>query len=328
MRGRATIVLASLAILAGGATTAGEDAAGALDLSAGLTPAPPTPPLSSFTSQQLSRVVSVRVRHTRLRPVRNSNARRIGRSVASLRPTWVTGTLRFARNQYPKRDEIRAWREIRAIVHRVSPGAQFDVVLNALQYRTPAAVTRTMRRMRAKLDPDGWFFDFWSTAFYKHPKMIKAAIANAHLNGEWIGGNIFGLGKRRKLPAGSDFYSVQDHIFYLNLPAVRRLAAQKPVLYHLNSNPHHQRSGGCRFIKRFNSKQRRALIRRRAAQQARYGFRMSYPVLFPQCLRNRPNGPGTYLYAYNAFRDPPVRDEIARQLDRNDFDPSTGGTRR
>jgi hypothetical protein len=313
-------VIVSLSILAfGGASALSEDAADARDLAAVLLgPAP-----AAFSNDQLSRVISARVRHTRLRPVRRSNARRIGRSLASLRPTWVTGTLRYARNQYPKRNEIRVWEEIRRIVRHQNPGAQFDVVLNALHYRTPAAVSRTMRRLRAKLSPEGWFFDFFSSGFHQHPRMVKSAIADAHAHGEWVGGNVFGLAKRRKLPARADFYSVQDHIFHLNLPAVRRLSAQKPVLYHLHSNPHRPRSGGCRFILRFNPKQRKSLIRRRAAQQARYGFRVSYPVLFPQCLRDRPNGPGTFLYAYNAFRDPPVRKEITRQLDRNDFDPAS-----
>ena len=61
-----------------------------------------------------------------------------------------------------------------------SPSAQFDVVLNADQYRTPAAVTRTMRRLSAKLGNEGWFFDFFSSAARRHPKMVKAAIAWAH----------------------------------------------------------------------------------------------------------------------------------------------------
>jgi hypothetical protein len=45
----------------------------------------------------MSRVVSARVHHTRIAVVQNTNARRIGRSLAALRPTWVTGTLRYAR---------------------------------------------------------------------------------------------------------------------------------------------------------------------------------------------------------------------------------------
>ena len=94
-------------------------------------------------------------------------------------------------------------------------------------------------------------------------------------------------------------------------------------MYHLQNDPDRRRSGGCRFIRDFSDKRRRAMIRGRARQQVRYGFRLSYPVLFPQCLRRGPKGHRTFLRAYNAFRDPTVAREIARLLDRYDFDPNT-----
>jgi hypothetical protein len=324
MQGRLAAAAACFAIaLTAGVGGRAESADAQIDLSwLGETVAPSA---GAAYTPMYSRVISARVRHERLRPTRRSNARRIGRALASMRPTWVTGTLRYRRNQYPKRNEVRAWKEIRRIVHHQSPTAQFDVVLNADQYRTPAAIERTMRRLRTKLGPEGWFFDFLSRGARRYPKAVKAAIDNAHAHGEWIGGNIFGFVKRsRGLPLRVDFWSVQDFRgFHLNLPAVRRLAAKRPILYHLESNPHRPRSGGCRFILGLNDGQRKRLIRRRAAQQDKYGFRFSYPAIYPQCLRERPRGPGTYLYAFNAFRNPPVRREIERQLDRNDFDPRT-----
>lgn len=280
-------------------------------------PAPPT-----FSPDMWRRPVSIRVRHTKLNPHRNrkTNARRLGRGVASLHPTWVTGTLRYARNQYPDNKEARTWREIRRIVRAANPNAQFDVVLNAEQYRTPAAIRLTMRRLRAKLHPDGWFFDFLSSGFRMHPRMVRAAVNVAHAHGEWIGGNIFGLGKNRPLPARVDFYSVQDAGLSLRTKPIRELARKKPILYHLNSNPQRPRSGGCRFIRNLSTKRRRAHIRQRAAQQVKHNFRVAYPVLFPQCLKPRRNGRGTDLVAYNAFRDPPMAQEIRRMLDR--YDPA------
>ena len=92
--------------------------------------------IAGFAEAQ-SRIISARVWHTRIPTVPNANSRRIGRSLSALRPTWVTGLLRYARNQYPHRGEVRAWNQIRRIVRASSPHAQFDVVLNALQYRTP-----------------------------------------------------------------------------------------------------------------------------------------------------------------------------------------------
>ena len=303
--------------LVAGAATASEPPVSRGGPANAIPPGPPT------FAPALSRIVSSRVYHTRLSVVRNSTAHRIGRSLASLHPTWVTGLLRYARNQYPTYDEIRAWKRIRRIVHRTSPGAQFDVVLNAEQYRTPAAVTRTMRRLSAKLGNEGWFFDFFSSAARKRPKVVKAAVAWAHTRGQWIGGNVFGLVRQKAFPVNADYLSVQDDGFHLNLRAVRRIARKVPVMYHLNNDPDDKFSGGCRFIKDLNTARRRTLIRRRAAAQVRFGFRVSYPALFPECLHPRPRGPGTFLASYNAFRDPPMAREIQGLLDRYDFDPAT-----
>jgi hypothetical protein len=284
----------------------------------------PLPAPATFSPELWRRPVSIRVRHTKLNPHKNANARRLGRSVASLHPTWVTGTLRYARDQYPTRNEARTWKEIRRIVRARNPRVQFDVVLNAEQFRTPASIRLAMRRLRAKLRPNGWFFDFLTSAFRKHPRMIRTAVNSAHAHGEWIGGNVFGIAKKRPMPVRMDFYSVQDAGLGLNVKAVRRLARKEPVLYHLNSNPQKPRSGGCRFIRALSTKGRRQHVRQRAAQQLKNEFRVAYPVLFPQCLKPRHRARHkSFLYAYNAFRDPPMAKQIRELLDR--YDPAITG---
>src|SRR5688572_9735514 len=272
--------------------------------SSGDHPDPIIPGPATFP-QKMQRIVAARVLHTRLSVVRNTNARRIGRSLAGLRPTWVSGMIRYARGQHPKKDEVRAWREITGIVRATNPAVGFDVTLNAKQYRNGQEIQRMMHRVRKKLNNDGWFFDFYSRAYRKRPRMIRAAIANAHAHGEWIGGNIFGIERKgRPLPMRSDFLAVQDFRLRLNLRAVARFNGRVPLLYHIENDPDRPLSGGCQFIKEMSTAKRTALVRRRARQQARYGFRFQYPVLLPQCLRHRRDR--TFLQAYNAFRDPPM----------------------
>jgi hypothetical protein len=285
-------------------------AAGSADHPDPIVPGPATFP------QKMQRIVSARVHHTRLSVVRNTNARRIGRSLASLRPTWVTGMIRYARGQYPNHREVRGWREITRIVHTGNPTAGFDVTLNAKQYRDGRELLQMMHRIRHKLDNDGWFFDFYSSVYEKRPRMIRAAIADAHAHGEWIGGNVFGIKKKRPLPMRSDFLSIQDFRLRLDLRAVTRLGGRVPLVYHLENDPDRPLSGGCRFIKDMTTAKRTSLVRRRAHQQARYGFRFSYPALFPECLRHR--GSRSFLQSYNAFRDPPMARTIARMLNRYD----------
>jgi hypothetical protein len=228
--------------------------------------------------------------------------------------------IRYAKGQHPTGGEVRAWRTITRIVRRASPAVQFDVTLNAQHYRDGDEILRMMHRVRKKLGNDGWFFDFYSTAFHRRPRMIRAAIASAHRHGEFIGGNVFGLSRERPLPVRSDFLSVQDfRNLTLNRPAVRKLARLLPVVYHLNNNPGRARSGGCTFIQSFSSARRRALLRHRAKQQGAFGFRVSYPALYPECFRDRPGrGTGRFLYSYNLFRDPPVRKEVRHLLDHYD----------
>ncbi len=268
--------------------------------------------------QQLSRIVSARVHHGRIATVRNSNSVKIGRALASLRPSWVSGLIRYREGQHPNPEEVRAWRMITGIVQATSPGAEFDVTLNARQYRNGKRLLRMMDKVRSRLDNDGWFLDFFSRAFQKRPRMIRAAIVSAHEHGEWIGGNVFGLEKRRPLPMTADFYSVQDFHLKLNLGEVRRLSADKPIVYHVHNDPGKPRGGGCRFIQEFSTARRQKLIRHRAAQQLAYGFRVSYPALFPECVRTVPQSDRWFIFSYNAFRDPPMVRTIGRLLDRYD----------
>jgi hypothetical protein len=297
----------ALTLAVGSAGTAGTEPAQSASAHPGVWAFPP----------HMSRIVSARVHHTRIPVVRNSNARRIGLSLASLRPTWVTGTIRYAKGQHPTSAEIRAWHVITEPVRAASPTVQFDVTLNAKQYRNGHEIQRMMHRIRTRLNNDGWFFDFYSKAFRKRPRMIRAAIASAHAHGEFIGGNAFGLVHRRPMPMRSDFLSVQDfrHLA-LNQAAVRRLSRHLPVVYHLNNDPGRPRSGGCRFITEFTSARRQKLIRHRANQQRTLGFRVSYPVLFPECFRDRSGrGTGKFLASYNVFRDPPMLETVRHLLD-------------
>jgi hypothetical protein len=285
-------------------------AAGSADHSAPIVPGPAT------FSQTMQRVLAARVLHTRLDVVRNTNARRIGRSLATLRPTWVSGIIRYARGQHPEHSEVHAWHEITRIVRADNPTASFDVTLNARQYRDGDDLMRMMHRVRKKLHPDGWFFDFYSRAYEKRPRMIRAAIANAHAHGEWIGGNIFGLKRKRPLPMRSDFFAVQDFRLRLNVRAVSRLGGRVPIIYHIENDPDRAYSGGCKFIKDMTTARRTAFVRRRARQQERYGYRFQFPALLPQCMRHRGNR--SYLQVYNAFRDPPMARTILRMLNRYD----------
>ena len=121
---------------------------------------------------------------------------------------------------------MRAWRTIVSAVRAASPDAKFAVELNPIEFRKrPRAPTRMMDRIRiTALGNDGWLMDFWSLVSRKRPGLVRAALANAHANGEFVGGNVFGIARRPRIPSATDYVAVQDFGFHLNLKAIRRLS--------------------------------------------------------------------------------------------------------
>lgn len=272
--------------------------------------------------QQLERIASVRVYQTGHWTVPGENAGSVGRALASLKPTWLSSLIRYPKGMSPTGAEVAAWNKITAIVRAASPEAQFGIELNSLQYREASQVERMMSKIRARFDNDGWMFDFYTPGYRKYPEVVEAAIASAHDNGEWIGGNAFGITANPKIPPGSDFIAVQDFGFKINLVAVRRLAQQVPVVYHIGNNPQLANSDGCEWINEFTTAKRAAFLKHRASQQAAYNFHMAYPVLFPECERD-PNAPNSDIFAYNAIDDTPMMETIGGLLNQSDPTPLT-----
>jgi hypothetical protein len=226
----------------------------------------------------------------------------VARTLASLRPTWVSGLLRYQAGQNPRPDEVATWKTITAAVREKSPRAAFGVELNAAEYRTAEDVRSQMGAVRDKINPDGWFFDFYTPAYRLRPEVVEAAIEEAHENGEWAGGNAFGLSAGPPVPPGSDFIAVQAFDFRTDLAAIRALAKRLPVVFHLGNAPELPNSDGCVFIERFTTARRAAYVRERAEQQRANDFRFGYPIFFPECSR-RVGAANPGLFTYQAPRD-------------------------
>jgi hypothetical protein len=228
----------------------------------------------------------------------------IGDALAPLEPTWVTGLIRLRIRDTVSDTEVSDYNTIRDAVRAKSPNAEFDVELNALDYDTPEEVEDKMRDVREAVHNDGWFFDFFTPAYDKRPEVVRAAITEAHDNGEWIGGNTFGWSKDPQnpvLPPDSDFLAIADENFKLNLPAARKLAQHLPIVFHLRNNPGNPRSEGCVWINRYTTNEREAYVRRRAREQKSADFHFAYPVFFPTCLASRRAAHD--IDAFNSIRD-------------------------
>lgn len=262
------------------------------------------------------RIVSVRVYQHGAWTVPGETPETVGAAIARLEPTWVSSLIRLSSTEKPGADEVSAWNTIRRIVRDKVPDAQFDIELNALEYKSADDVVAMMDEVRAKLGNEGWFFDFFTPAYEKSPEVVEAAIADAHDHGEWVGGNAFGLDNDPKVPPGSDFIAVQDFRFKIDLAGVRALAKQAPTAFHLGNSPADPNSDGCVFIQKLTTAQRVAYVTKRAKQQAANDFHFAYPVFFPEC--ERPGNDPNSLFSYNALKDPPVMPTIDRLLGKDD----------
>jgi len=302
--------LTSIIVIAvlGAALYAGSAASGEPAPEPAATPGPAPP--------QTTRIAGVRVYQSGQWTVPGENASSVGKALASLKPTWVGDLIRYPKRLGPTGKEIRAWTTITDLVKAASPQAEFGIELNALQYQTASEIQRKMSQIRTRIDTDGWMMDFYTSAYKRSPEVVEAAIADAHDNGEWLGGNAFGLSSNPKVPPGSDFMAVQDFNFKIDLPAVRRLAKQVPVVYHLGNNPQAAKSDGCEWINDLDTKKRIAFLNHRAGQQKTYDFHVSYPVLFPGCERRPKDPKDPDLVYYNAIRDKPMLPTITRLMNR------------
>jgi hypothetical protein len=270
---------------------------------------------SSTDSPSRTRIVAARAYQHGTWVVPGETPDTVGKALASLKPTLVSGLIRYEPTEQVSEHEVDAWNKIRARVLAAVPDAHFGVELNALSYKTAEQVEQQMAEIRSKLDNNGWFFDFYTSAFKQRPEVVKAAIESAHSNGEWVGGNVFGLGHDPVVPPGSDYLAAQDSgDFRLNLAAVAKLAKRIPVAVHLGNSPADPSSPGCRFIKELETAEREAYVTKRAQQQKANDFRFAYPVAFPECDFKPPKG----LVAFNAIDDRSMMPTIQRLLDRYD----------
>lgn len=244
-------------------------------------------------------------------------AQSAGAALAQAGPSYVSSLIRFQAGEDVSKKEVAAWNTVKAAVLAANPEAVFSIELNGLEYPSVKRMNAMMAKVRKRFDNDGWLFDFYTPAARKYPKVMKAAVADAHANGEFLGGNAFGIAQNPRIPKGTDYIAVQDTNFQIDLKAVRDLAKRTTVFFHLGNSPDYPDSDGCVFIEKYSTKQRAAYVTRRAGQQDKYNFRFAYPVFFPECAKNR-NTPQVQIFAFNATRDGAFFQTVGNLLDRFD----------
>jgi hypothetical protein len=253
------------------------------------------------------------------------NARRVAYAcdtIAPLKPTYVSGLVRLAWNSTITPEIKFVFNGVKACIRqRVGHTVRFDVALNAKHYTEPSSkaekpedgvksveegIARLKERLRtgnAELDPEVWFFDFYSQPFNDkstpwHTGALRDGINRIRASGRFVGGNIWG----QQAPDGSDFITVPlNGGLDANLDKLDHLQSRLPTLMHIRNDPHICDSEGLDWFK-YTPDRRADMFANHASKQSDLNVGYMYPVFFP--LSGTPKcAPDVPQHAYDVKAD-------------------------
>jgi hypothetical protein len=255
-------------------------------------------------------------------------------AIAPLEPTYVSGLVRLDgdNDEGKKMDEMVAvFKGVKDCIRdrlekkhgNKARKVRYDVVLNAQHYTGESEKNGKVMskgegyaKLEARLEtanllePDGYFFDFFSVPWapwieeVHHPEALEKGIALIHKQDRFVGGNVLG----RIIPSGSDFVAITDRGGYDDVKIhADKLASEKPdmpVLLHIRNDPHCDGSEGRLYVER-TTKWRKQVLRRHIDWEREFGFTYMYPVFFPL---HKPNA-NKEDCDRKGFHEPPADDD-------------------
>lgn len=121
--------------------------------------------------------------------------------VAALAPTHVFSLFRFAAGEQPTPRHVAVWQRIRTALVAARADVRLDIALDATLYTSGPDVVAHQRALAERFEPDLWFFNYWDIAEREAFDVVASATAQAHANGQAIGGLVSG----NEIASDSDF---------------------------------------------------------------------------------------------------------------------------
>lgn len=203
----------------------------------------------------------------------------VGRTLSSLRPTFVTGLVRVTEHGIPGNAESEAYTTVRTAVRTSLKGCLFDVVIDAGNETSGSLFIRRIKEIDNRIHPDAWTLYVPPDDTSINPEALAEAIAYAHSQGDMVGYD----GPLSIIPEGIDYIVVRAWNFEANREQLERLASRRvPLIVELPTTFGNKEHPDCsRYIRDMDGSERAALLTRLAMNQSAWGYRLAYPLFYP-----------------------------------------------
>jgi hypothetical protein len=218
----------------------------------------------------------------------------VGRTLASLRPSFVTGLLRVSDHGEIGHAEEDAFLAVRSAVRTSSKECRFDIVLNAGDGRSGDMIVRHMREISTRLHPDAWTFYVSPDDSSLSAEVFEEGIAAAHAAGQMVGYD----GPLSLVPEGIDYLVVRAWDLRVNRKQIDLLKSTRriPLVVELPTTFGNQpTSDAVSYVENLSTTDRASVLQELAENQNAWGYRFAYPVFYPLCPAK---------HSFDATKDP------------------------
>jgi len=203
----------------------------------------------------------------------------VGRTIASLRPSFVTGLVRVPDHGIPGNAEAEAYATIRTAVHASVKVCRFDVVIDAGNETSGSLFIRRMKEIDNRLHPDAWTLYVAPDDTSINPETIAEAIAYAHSQRGMVGYD----GPLSLIPEGVDYVVVRAWGLQATRSQIERFSTRRvPLLVELPTAFGGKENSDCtRYLREMDAGEKASLLTQLATNQAAWGYRLAYPLFYP-----------------------------------------------
>lgn len=238
--------------------------------------------LNTSTKTIFQRVVQARLFHSGVWTLagNSQSVARVGRTLASLQPSFLIGMIRLSDTGKLSRGEVEGFESIRKMVLTANKNCRFDLLINAGVEESGEAFAERLKEFSMHLHPDAWTLYVAPETKSITPAIFEQGISAAHAAGQMVGYD----GPLSLIPEGVDFIVIRAWEMKVNKHQIDLLRAKQrvPLIVELPT------TFGSKdfpevvsYVEEMETKERVSIITQLAENQNSWGYHFAYPVFYP-----------------------------------------------